>query len=350
MVKPLFKTLAPISILILVFLTLYSITDQDLAAKEDIDFMNGISFVAPPGEFKENPYSSIIDINAEWIAIMPYAFTDESKPEVRFDSERQWWGEKTIGTIKSIELAKQKNIKILLKPHVWIRGQGWTGDFTLNSDEEWEEWERSYTSYILHHAKVADSMNVEAFCIGLEFKNVVKLRPQFWHDLIRKVRASYQGKITYSANWDNYENVTFWDEVDFIGISAYFPLSQKETPSEEELRTAWKDKHLALMNLSKKYQKSIVFTEYGYRSIDKAAGNQWELEHHRRFEGLPNFEVQNNAYLALFKTFWTEPWFQGGFLWKWYPDHQKNIDPKNSDYTPQKKPVEKIIRAWYKKR
>jgi len=350
MLTPFFKTIISVSILGLIFLSLYNITNNDLGARDDIDFMNGISFVAPPDKLKENPYSSIVDIHADWVAIMPYAFTDENNPEVRFDNAKQWWGEKTVGTIKSIELARQKDIKILLKPHVWVRGQGWTGDFNLNSDRDWDKWERSYTSYILNHARVADSMNVEAFCIGLEFKNVIKLRPQFWHELIKKVRASYHGKITYSANWDNYQNVTFWDEVDFIGISAYFPLSNKETPSVEDLKTAWKDIRMNLLNLSKEYQKSIVFTEYGYRSIDKAAWNQWELEHHRRYEGQPNFEVQNNAYQALFEIFWNEPWFQGGFLWKWYPDQQKKINPENSDYTPQKKPVENIIREWYKKR
>ncbi len=81
-----------------------------------------------------------------------------------------------------------------------------------------------------------------------------------------------------------------------------------------------------------------------------AAGNQWELEGHRRHEGIPNFEVQNNAYLALFDTFWKEPWFLGGFLWKWYPDQLNKIGQENSDYTPQKKPVENIVREWYKKR
>ena len=217
---PLFKILFPASIVILLFLMFMSITESDIVAGDEIDFMNGVSFVAPPNEFTENPFSSIVKINANWVAIMPYAFTKGNTPEVLFDNERQWWGEKTNGTIKTIELAKQKNLQILLKPHVWVRGQGWTGDFVLNTDDEWEKWEMAYTSYILNHARIADSMNVEAFCIGLEFKNVVKDRPEFWSDLIKKIRAIYNGKLTYASNWDNYQNVTFWDKLDFIGIDA----------------------------------------------------------------------------------------------------------------------------------
>jgi len=343
------KYIFPSTVLLLVFLVLISTTDHNYVVGEDIDFMNGVSFVAPPRELHGNPFMPVKTINADWVAIMPFAFTPENTPEVIFDRQRQWWGEKTIGIIKTIEYAKQHKLKILLKPHVWVRGQGWTGEFKLENEEEWLIWEKSYEKYILNYAAIADSLDVDAFCIGLEFKHAVQERPEFWRNLINKARESYQGRITYAANWDNFENIPFWDEIDFIGINAYFPLSQKDTPEVRELLTAWIDKKQSLLELSKRYKKPIVFTEFGYRSIDKAAGNQWELQHHRRFNGQPNFEVQERAYAALFSTFWNEPWFKGGFLWKWYPDQQRNLDGQNSDYTPQKKPAEKIIIEWYKK-
>lgn len=55
-----------------------------------------------------------------------------------------------------------------------------------------------------------------------------------------------------------------------------------------------------LYELSTTYQKPIVFTEFGYRSIDKSAGKQWELPHHRGFAGALNFQAQTNAYTAIF--------------------------------------------------
>lgn len=344
------KLVFPVFVTMLLFLTLISITDNDIVARDELDLMNGVSFVAPRNAFTENPFSPVVDINANWVAIIPYAFIDGNTPEVWFDNEKQWWGEKSEGTMRSIEEARSKNLNIMLKPHVWVKGQGWTGDFKLETEDDWQSWETNYERYILNHAKIAESTGVEAFCVGLEFKNVVKERPEYWTKLIKKVRSLYQGKITYAANWDNYQNVTFWDDVDFIGINAYFPLSQEKTPSFELLKSSWEKDKRALYNLSKKHRKPIVFTEFGYRSMDKAAGNQWELEHHRRFEGQPNFEVQKHAYAAIFETFWNEPWFHGGFLWKWYPDQQRTIEPNNSDYTPQNKPAEKIIREWYKKR
>lgn len=312
--------------------------------------MNGVSFVAPPDKFVNNPFADVEKVNSNWVAIMPYAFCDGNSSTIVFDNERQWWGETSEGTIQTIQLAREKGMKILLKPHVWVKGQGWTGDFMLDNEEDWIKWEQSYEQYILNHVKIADSLNVEAFCVGLEFKQVVKERPMFFANLIAKVRSAYHGYITYAANWDNYQHVQFWDKVDFIGIDAYFPLSQEITPSVNELNSAWKKQKSLLKELSDEYDKPIVFTEYGYRSMDKAAGNQWELEHHRRYKGEPNFETQSRAYQSLFQSFWEEPWFKGGFLWKWYPNQRGTLDANNSDYTPQYKPVEKIIREWYKKR
>lgn len=344
------KLVFPSAVLLLIFLVLINTAEDNYVVGEDIDFMNGVSFVAPSREIGSNPFMPVKMINADWVALMPFAFISEKTPEVIFDRERQWWGEKTIGTIKTIEFAKQHNLKILLKPHVWVKNQGWTGEFKLQDEEEWLIWEKSYETYILNYAAIADSLDVDAFCIGLEFKHAVNERPNFWGNLINKVRDIYSGKITYAANWDNFKNIPFWDEIDFIGINAYFPLSSKDTPDVKELRASWNDEKQSLFELSMKHKKPIVFTEFGYRSIDKAAGNQWELEHHRRFKGQPNFEIQERAYEALFNTFWDEPWFKGGFLWKWYPDLYRNLDSQNSDYTPQKKPVEKIIRERYKKR
>ena len=164
------------------------------------------------------------------------------------------------------------------------------------------------------------------------------------------MRGVYAGSITYGANWDNYENIPFWDEVDFIGINAYFPLSHKDTPEVKELVEGWQKDKKSLAKFQRRYDLPIVFTEFGYRSIDKAAGNQWELVSHRNFEGEPNYKVQQNAYEALFLTFWDEPWFRGGFLWKWYPNHSVEKPSYLSDYTPQEKPAENIIKEWYKKR
>ena len=58
---------------------------------------------------------------------------------------------------------------------------------------------------------------------------------KYWIELIQKVRAVYQGQLTYAANYDNYQEVDFWEHLDFIGINAYFPLREPsdKLPSSE---------------------------------------------------------------------------------------------------------------------
>ena len=93
-------------------------------------------------------------------------------------------------------------------------------------------------------------------------------------------------------------------------------------------------------------KKKIVFTEFGYKSTHNTAWNQWEIEKIRSSENI-NIIAQENAYSSLFVNLWNQPWFDGGFLWKWFPNDKKSGGLKNSDYTPQHKPVEKIIKKYY---
>lgn len=343
------KFVFPVFVSLLLLLTFISITENEIAAGGEIERINGVSFVATPQALTEDPFEPVSAIGADWIAVMPYAFMYDNSTQIFYNNENQWWGEKSIGIAETVKFARNNQLKVLLKPHIWVKGSGWAGDFTLKSDSDRKAWEQSYSSYILHFAELADSLDMEAFCIGLELKHVVTERPEYWPKLIKKVRAVYKGKITYAANWDNYENITFWNDVDFIGINAYFPLSQEKTPVVNDLKSAWEKDKKSLFKLHKKYDKPIVFTEFGYRSTDGAAGNQWEFEQLGEPTASINFQAQEHAYQALFETFWDEPWFGGGFLWKWYSFGSLRSDPNNVDYTPQGKPVEKIILNWYGK-
>ena len=188
-------------------------------------------------------------------------------------------------------------------------------------------------------AFVADSMQAEAFCIGVELKKVVVQRPQFWNMLIDSVRSVYSGPKTYAANWDNYENVNFWNKLDLIGIDAYFPVSSAKTPSVEECFLGWGNDFNTIKELSNSTGKKVVFTEFGYRNIDYTGLEPWNEENNATY----NSVGQENTYKALFCRFWGQSWFEGGFLWKWDPDHSNSGGNSNNRFTPQNKPVEELI-------
>ena len=110
---------------------------------------------------------------------------------------------------------------------------------------------------------------------------------------------------------------------------------------------AWAPHFKAIKKFHERYQKPVVFTEYGYMSVDGAAWEHWELEANERT--LPqNTTAQSNAYEALFRKFWSQDWFAGGFLWKWYHYHDSVGQHHPNGFTPQNKPVEEVIHKYYR--
>ena len=310
-----------------------------------INKMGGLTLVAPPKPFVKNPMVDMQEVNADWVAVIPYGFTRTGEAKVSFNIGWQWWGEREAGVLESIRLAKKSGINVMLKPQIYVPGD-WTGTLDFNSDTEWENWEKGNTEYTLYMAKLAEAQQVELFCFGTEFKNAIKQRPEYWVSLIRQVREIYKGKLTYASNWDNYHNIPFWSELDYVGVNAYFPLCTTKTPKKEELLTLWKPVVKAMEDFQCTVDKPIIFTEFGYLSVDACASKTWELENKINSIAV-NETAQAIALDALFTTFWGKSWWQGGFLWKWFPDMKGHEGYPDKDYTPQGKKAEKVVTEWY---
>lgn len=332
------RTLALLSIFITYFMHVKPQGKHDKVIR-------GITFVAPPRAFDNDPMVPIKNINADWIALVPFASSGNGNPEVRFNSSRQWWGERPEGIIESTRAAHRRGLQVMIKPQVYVPGS-WVGDVDYENETDWRIWEDSYRRYIMTYVNIAIKEGVEMLCIGTEYKIAVHKREAFWRQLIRDIRKNYSGQLIYSSNWDGYKNVPFWDELDFIGISAYFPLLKDKTPSVNKLRRRWRPIVSKLKKYSKKQGKQIVFTEYGYLTVDGCAYKSWELEKQVNHLSI-NQHAQANAYDALLTTFWNQDFWAGGFIWKWFPNGMGHEGYPEKDYTPQGKVAEAIIKQWY---
>ncbi len=304
--------------------------------------IKGICLVAPVTPIDSTALQPIIDINANSIAVMPYAFCNPENPVIRFNNKKGWWGESDEGVINCIKLAHEKKLTVMLKPHLWIGRGVYTGAFTLPTEKEWQIWEESYQNYIIHFAKIADSMKAEIFCIGTELGESIRKRPEFWNSFIDTIKKIYHGKLTYAANWDDYKNFPFWQKLDYIGVDAYFPLAKDATPDVNSIKEGWEKYVNALEKISKENNLPILFTEYGYRNVDYNASEPWKEK-----EGNKNDEAQSNAYEAFYQTFAGKKWFAGGYVWKWYVNEGR-YRRSEIDYTPQNKPALKVIEKWYR--
>lgn len=307
--------------------------------------INGVSFVASRDAVNQNHIKPVADVNANYVAIMPFGFIKKiDYPEITFNTDKQWFGETKAGVKQYIGELRKKQIKIMIKPQIWV----WRGEFTgyieMKNELDWKLLEDSYSSFILEYATLAEEVQAELFCIGTELENFIKNRPSFWMALIEKIRHKYKGKLTYAANWDEYKRTPFWAELDYIGIDAYFPVSDKKTPSIEACLVGWKKHKQTVRTLSQKYNKAIVFTEFGYRSVDYSGKEPWKSNSDMN---QVNLEAQTNAMQALFETFWKEDWFAGGFVWKWFHNHDKVGGNFDTRFTPQNKPAEQVIKKQY---
>ncbi|MBQ4912966.1 glycoside hydrolase [Maribacter sp. MMG018] len=307
--------------------------------------INGVSFVASREEVAQSHVDELLKINANSAAVMPFGFIrDVNSPKIIFDTERQWFGETRKGAKQYIEMLRKNGIKVMVKPQIWIGHGQFTGAIKIESEESWKLLESSYEKFIISYAELAEETEAPIFCIGTELETFIANRPEYWQSLIKKIRKIYNGKLTYASNWDEFGKTPFWKELDYIGIDAYFPLSESKTPSVNELKEGWQPWKNKIAEISKANERPILFTEYGYRSMDYTAKKPWLVD--RTEEGV-NLEGQTNAKRAIFEEFWGEDWFAGGYVWKWFIKHEKSGGASDNRFTPQNKPAQQVIQEHY---
>ncbi|MGB3075646.1 MAG: hypothetical protein WBB36_10010 [Chitinophagales bacterium] len=307
--------------------------------------INGASIVGSSSPMDESEFNRLDSLHVNYVCLLPFAFVEEGKPKVYYNTGFQWWGERPEGIASCIRMAHAHGMQVMVKPQLWVSHGKFTGELTFKSEAEWKQFEESYSSYLFQLLEVADSLHAEYFCLGTELNYFVRARSSYWSLLIDAARKRYSGQLTYAENWDCYEDFPYWNKVDAIGVNAYFPLSDSSTPPVEELLNKWDPHFQKMKSLATKTGKQILFTEYGYRSIDYAAQRPWESY----TDGIMNLQAQQNGYEALFEKFWQEPWMAGGFFWKWFDAHTDADIPVNLDFTPQEKPAIKVIQQWYSK-
>jgi len=309
--------------------------------------INGISFVASRDKATNEHVKPVVQVGANYAAVMPFGFIRAlDNPTIVYNTERQWYGERREGAKDYIKLLQSKGIKVMLKPQIWIWRGEYTGYLKMETEENWKALETSYETFILDYAKLAQETGTSIFSVGTELEQFVANRPEFWKSLIKKIKVVYKGKLTYASNWDEYKRVPFWDQMDYVGVDAYFPLSEMQTPTVESVIDGWRWWKGELSAFSKVHNKKILFTEWGYRSVDFTAKEPWTSDHSVT---TVNLEAQANTTKATFEALWDEDWFAGGFIWKWFIHHSRSGGSDNNRFTPQNKPAEAVIKSYYDK-
>lgn len=285
-------------------------------------------------EQTENPIDSLRNLGYNTISIVPTQYMGNYSSLLINPDLQKTNTDADVETL--IRIARSAGLKVFLKPHIDVLDNTWRGRIApANVDE----WFNNYRGFIVNYAKIAQRNGVDCLVIGTEFRTLqgAEYHDQ-WLKVIDEVKQVYSGLLTYAANWDDYWQVSFWDNVDLIGIDAYFPLSNDKNPTLDALVQGWEKWRDQLADFSTRTGKSIVFTELGYRSIDYAAREPSEDQ----AVGPVNEGLQTRCFEATLTALGNEGWFGGFLIWYWSPrmDYGGRF---NIDFTTQHKSAETIL-------
>jgi ligand-binding sensor domain-containing protein len=314
------------------------------------DFQKGMNYTAWAREQfstleSNHALANLADTGANWVAIVvfgyqeTYASTVVTRDPFRTPSDE--------GLTRAVATAHNLGLKVMLKPQVDLRHDPdrWRGNIgeSFTDEAQWQAWFQSYRAFINHYADLAQENGVEQFCVGTELVGTSH-READWRDVIAGVRQHFRGPITYAGNHGTEDvGITWWDAVDFIGIDAYYVLTEKTDPTVEELKAAWSERGYldTMAGLAQKHGKPVLITEIGYRSADGTIKTPWD------WDDLPlDLQEQADGYQAALEVLWGQPWLAGIYWWNWDVNPQKG-GLEDKDYTPYAKPAEELLRIYY---
>jgi hypothetical protein len=320
---------------------LSSLTD----AISPVEKQKGMNFAAWwPGLYSspdaDQSLAELKDDGANWLSLIVTRYQDTITSTTIYSSPNTPTDEDLVHVINQ---AHSLGMQVMLKPHLNLANDPshWHGDIGQNfSESDWVAWFTSYKDFINHYAELAQTAGADQFNVGAELVST-EFRATDWQSVIAGVRGLFTGPITYAANQSSEGGISWWDKVDFIGVDAYYSLTDKNDPTLDELKAAWVPRVASLKTLSENWGKPILFTEISYPSLDGA-----NMEPATRVSNVIDLQEQADLYQALFESFFNQDWFAGIFWGMWETDPLQG-GPCDGKSTPHDKPAEAVLRAWY---
>ena len=131
-----------------------------------------------------------VELTARWIQ------AERDSTRIEPDPERSPSDESLR---RAIRLARERGLRVFLKPQLDLAGAGWRGEIRLASEPAWAAWFASYRRFLLHYAELARDEGASLFCVGVELDGA-RHREADWRALIGATRAVYPGPLTYAAD------------------------------------------------------------------------------------------------------------------------------------------------------
>jgi hypothetical protein len=305
-------------------------------------FQRGVVYTSWMADELSSPASDIMlthikESGYDTVSIMIPAYQDTIQSDVIFTNDREGGDTPTLEALEhAVTTCHKLGLRVLIKPHIDPR----TDEPRINIMPS-EAWFDSMEKFVLRYAYFSQQNDVEMFSIGTELEaTTFSAWAHRWDQLIDKVEQVYDGELTYSANWTEYKEVPFWDRMDYIGLDAYFPLTNEKEPSMEQLVQAWEGHADEIEQWREEKgltDKPVILTEIGYPSADGANIQPWVA-----ISDQEDQEEQARCLDATFTVLSKRPWFEGYYIWQYFP--QDRWSPLG--FTVKGKKAEDVLQKW----
>jgi hypothetical protein len=287
--------------------------------------------------------SALAETGTQWLSLIVTCYQETMlSTEITCDLARTPTDDDLL---YALQTARKLGLYVMLKPHLDLNSDDahWRGDIGtgFTTEDEWAAWFEAYEAMIVHYAALAEDHEIEQFCLGTELAGTSK-REAEWRAVIDAVRDVYSGDLVYASNHGEEISIAWWDALEYIGVDAYYALTSSYNPTLDDLKAALRMRLNRLKTLSQRFDRPIVITEIGYRSVDGANREPWVWG----TQGGVDLHEQAICYRAFLESVWGQPWLAGIYWWNWDTDPDQGGE-QDTGFTPHDKPAEEILQAYY---
>ena len=307
-----------------------------------MQYIKGITFgsFAGRGSFEQKAAYQSMDLlvertNANFIMLVPNGIQETPQSEsIDYTTQATMSDDELI---KMIDYIHKKGLSVGLKPTVNCKNGTWRAhinffDEDVPCEPKWSRWFEAYTDFQLHFARLAGKTGCEMFLPGCEMV-MSERRDKEWRRLIGDIRTEYDGLVSYNTDKYQEDHVTWWDCVDVISSSGYYPIDD------------WNEQLDRIEKTVKKFNKPFFFAEAGCMSVAGASKvpNDW------RVRGALAPGEQADWYREMFRTAGSREFVQGFCLWDWtWKQRSLQAAAKDCGYDFYGKPAESVISDFYR--
>lgn len=307
----------------------------------NLPFICGLTFapLAAAGDFSSDDAKQSLKFmkertHANFVVFVPSGLQDTPQSEKIIYTSRATMTDDELK--KMISYAQELGLFVALKPTVNCKNGSWRAhinffDEDVPCEPKWGNWFDSYSDFQTHYAKISRETGCIMHIAGCEMV-MSERRESQWRQIISDIRTEYKGLVSYNTDKYQEHNVTWWDCVDVISSSGYYPIHD------------WENQLNRIEAVVKKFDKPFFFAESGCMSVEgsKNVPNDWSVR------GQADPLGQAAWYESMFQFCLKRNWVGGFALWSWTDKlYSEDSAVLRGDYELFGKPAEEVVRRYY---